>query len=116
MFGSNQAKPAFSFGGTSTAGASTGFGGFGSSTATGGGLFSGAAKPGGLFGAPTTGFGTGTTGFGAGTTGFGTSTGTSAFGSGGLNFGGQTAINQAPAPQPQSSAVQQQLLMALATR
>ncbi|XP_023336271.1 nuclear pore complex protein Nup98-Nup96 [Eurytemora carolleeae] len=115
LFGSNQAKPAFSFGGTSTAGASTGFGGFGSSTATGGGLFSGAAKPGGLFGAPTTGFGTGTTGFGAGTTGFGTSTGTSAFGSGGLNFGGQTAINQAPAPQPQSSAVQQQLLMALAT-
>ncbi len=50
LFGANTAaKPAFSFGGTSTA--SSGFGGFGTAN-TGTSLFAGstAAKPGGLFG------------------------------------------------------------------
>jgi len=120
LFGAtNQAKPAFSFG--QTAGATTGFTGFGG-TSTGTGLFNNtAAKPGGLFGTTGTSFGTGT-GFG-GTTGFGTSTGTSAFGTGGLNFGqtgfggtagaaGQPGAATGAAP---SSAVQQQLILALAS-
>jgi len=123
LFGANnQAKPAFSFGGTSTANTGGGFGGFGTNTAgtTSGGLFNNTAKPGGLFGGTGTGataggFGTGTTGFGAGTGAFGSS-GTAGFGAGGLNFSGtatnQTAAVTAPATNP---AVQQQLLMALAS-
>ena len=106
LFGS-QAKPAFSFGGTSTA--NTGFGGLG--TNTGGGLFSNTSKPGGLFGGGGTGFGTGTSTFGATNTGgFG--------GGGGLNFGATAAAPAATgaAPAAANSAVQQQLLMALQSR
>ena len=110
LFGA-QAKPAFSFGGTSTA--NTGFGGLGAAPA-GGSLFSSAAKPGGMFGATTAGFG-GTTGFGGGTSGFGTAN--TGFGGGGLNFGAAApAQNAAAAPATANSAVQQQLLMALQSR
>ncbi len=82
LFGA--AKPALSFG-QSTSQPATGFGGFGTTnTATGGGLFGANAqnKPGGLFGSGTTGFGTTGTAFGStnptgfGSTGLGSSFGT----------------------------------------
>ena len=105
MFGA-QAKPAFSFGGTSTAPA-PGFGGGFGTTTTGGGLFN-QPKPGGLFG------GTATNTFGGGASAFGTGggfgAGSSAFGTGGgLNLGGQ-AMAPAQAQAAGGSTIQQQLL------
>jgi len=117
LFGATQQKPAFSFGGATTGAAAPAFGGFGAATstaATGGGLFGNtAAKPGGLFGTGGTGFGAGTTGFGTATTGFGTGAANTGFGGGGLNFSQQQPAAAMPAAA--NSAVQQQLLLALAS-